>query len=236
MVTGTTKPSQLQKAPEVKPYAPFTPVAPHGQEGRNRILDAILAKPQTMDQQFQDQLFEQQKEQQAGLAGHARARAGQVGAGRGFGSGGGFAAAALGEVEGNFQNELLKSRRDITTKAADVNRQNEIAAINLQEAVAQGDFVRANAAYETQLKAQTTYDDLRLKAAEFDRANIALTAQTMMSGRQQQLAEQQTSFQQYLDQLKFDEMMRQFNEQMALDYGKFGWQQQNDLASYFPKT
>jgi hypothetical protein len=30
-------------------------------------------------------------------------------------------------------------------------------------------------------------------------------------------------------------MIRQFNENMALDYGKFGWTQQMNLAGLFPQ-
>ncbi len=80
------------------------------------------------------------------------------------------------------------------------------------------------------------YDELRFKAAEFDRANVALSAQVGMAGRQQQMAEQVSSFQQYIEQLKFEEMMRQFNEQIGLDYGKFGWNQQMDLMNKFPTS
>lgn len=226
---------QLKEAPPVNPYATFKAPDPVGLKGRNDLINAILNRPQVMDQQFQDQLFEQQKETQGLLAQQARQRAAQAGAGRGLSGGGGYQAAAMGSIEDGFMGTLLAGKRDIATQAAKANREAEHAAIDMQEAVSQGDFVRANAAYETQLKASNLYDELRFKAAEFDRANVALAAQTGMAGRQQSMAEQTSSFQQFLEKLKFEELMRQFNEQIGLDYGKFGWQQQNDIMNKFPK-
>ncbi len=226
---------QLGGAPSVSPYAQFAPSQAPGVALRNQLVEAILNRPQVMDQKFQDQLFEQQKESQMALANQARQRAAQQGASRGMSGAGGYQAAAMGSIDEGFMNTLLAGKRDIATQAAKVNRESELAAIQMQEAVAQGDFVRANAAYETQLKAQNLYDELRFKAAEFDRANVALAAQTAMAGRQQQLGEQVASFSQYIEKLKFDELMRQFNEQMGLDYGKFGWQQQMDLVNRFPR-
>ena len=232
-VAGAKK---LPQAPQFSPYAAFEPPQAVGLEARNNLINAILARPQTMDQQFQDSMFEQQKEQQIQLANQAKQRMNQAGASRWFHGGGGFTARALGGVEGDFTNNLLAARRDVSMKAAEVNRQNELAALDMQEAVSKGDYARAQAAYDTQLKAKAMYDELRMKAAEFDRANIALAAQTNMAGRQQQMAEQVASFQQYLDQLKFEEMMRQFNNQMALDWSKYGWGQQMDLANQFPRN
>ncbi len=226
---------QLQQAPTVNPYAVFQPPTSVGLDGRNNIINSIMAKPQVMDQQFQDQLFEQQKEQQSQLAAQAKGRISQQGAGRGLSATGGYQAGAMGQVEGDFMNQLLAGRRDVSVKAAEANRASEHAAVQMQEAIAQGDYVRAHSAYETQLKASALYDEMRFKAAEFDRANVALSAQVGMAGRQQQMAEQVSSFQQYIEKAKFEEMMRQFNEQIGLDYGKFGWNQQMDILGNFPK-
>lgn len=216
---------KLQAAPTVTPYAQFQAPAPVGLEQRNQIAAAILNNPQVLNQQTQDSMFEQQKELQTSLAQQSRERAAQQGAGRGLSATGGYAAATNADTDHELSRNLLAARRDISVKAAEINRQSELAALQMQEAMAQGDFQRAQAAYQTQLQAQNLYDELRFKAAEFDRANVALAAQTQMAGRQQSMAEQVASFQQYLAQKQFDEQMRQFNEQMGLNWSRFGWDQ-----------
>ena len=220
---------QLPQAPTISPYAEFTPAAPVGLEARNRLVESILTRPQTMDQTAQDQLFEQQKEQQEALRIAGRNRLAQQGAGRGLSSYGGQQIAGDVQLEQGFAKSLIEGRRDIALKANEINRQNELAAVEMANAVNQGDFARAQAAYETQLKAKQAYDALRFQAAEFERGNVALAAQTAMAGRQQAQAEAMANFQQYMEQRKFDEMMRQFNEQLGYNYGTFGWQQQKDI-------
>jgi hypothetical protein len=227
---------QLKAAPTVNPYDTFTAPQEVGKVERDRLIQSILGNPQTMGQTQQDQLFEQQKEQQLQMGQQAKERLGQATAGRGLSAGGGAQQAGAVKLESGFIDSLMSGRRDISVKAADINRQNELAAVEMSNAVNSGDFARAQAAYETQLNAKKAYDELRFRAAEFDRSNIALAAQTDMASRQQQGTEAMASFQQYMDQLKFDEMMRQFNEQTALDYSKFGWDQQVDFSNMFPRT
>jgi hypothetical protein len=216
---------KLAPAPTISPYAQFQAPQAVGLDQRNQIMQAVLNKPQVMDQRTQDQLFEQQKELQNSLAQQSRERAAQTGAGRGLQSNGGYAAATNAQIEGDFGRNLLQSQRDIAVKAADLNRQSELAAVQMQEALSQGDFNRAAQAYQVQLQAQNLYDELRFKAAEFDRGNVALAAQNLMAGRQQNMAEGVASFQQYLAQRQMEEQMRQFNEQMGLNWSKFGWDQ-----------
>lgn len=225
----------LPAAPAFQPYAEFQSPTQVGLDARNALVNAILNKPQTVDQVTQDRWFEQQKEQQRAMGRQTSQALAQQSAGRGFSAAGGTNTANNLKLEQGFIKSLVEGRRDIALKASDINRKNELAAVEMAEAVNQGDFVRAQAAYQTQLAAKQAYDELRLQAAEFDRGNIALAAQTEMAGRQQQVAESMASFQQYMDQLKFDEMMRQFNEQLGFNYGQFGWQQQVDLASLFPR-
>lgn len=278
----------LPGAPTVNPYEAFAAPQEVGKAERDRLIQSILGNPQTMGQTQQDQLFEQQKEQQRQMGEQARNRLAQSTAGRGLSAGGGAQLAGEMKLESGFIDALMAGRRDISVKATEINRQNELAAIEMSNAVNSGDFARAQSAYETQLRAKSAYDELRFKAAEFDqrnislrdqrqrsaidaatavnagdfaraqgayetnlnaekayddlrfqaanfdRSNVALAAQTDMASRQQQGTEAMASFQQYMDQLKYDELMRQFNEQMALDYGKFGWTQQMNLANLFP--
>lgn len=227
---------QLKAAPTVNPYESFTAPQEVGKAERDRLIQSILGNPQTMGQTQQDQLFEQQKEQQRQMGEQARNRLSQSTAGRGLSAGGGAQLAGEVKLESGFIDALMAGRRDISVKATEINRQNELAAIEMSNAVNSGDFARAQSAYETQLNAKKAYDELRFRAAEFDRSNVALAAQTDMASRQQQGTEAMASFQQYMDQLKFDELMRQFNEQTALNYSKFGWDQQMDFANMFPRT
>ena len=221
-------------APEILKPGPFTPPPQVGLEDRNKIVQAILAQPEVMGQTFQDQLFEQQKEQQAQLAEQARARLGQMTAGRGLSAAGGQELLGQAGIEEGFINSLLAARRDVSTKAAEANRASSLAAVEMANAVQQGDFQRAQAAYQTQVQANQIYNQLQMQAAELERGNVALTAQNMLAQREMQLGEQGQSFDQYLRQLQTNEMIRQFNEQLAFDYGKFGWQQQLGLAGLFP--
>ena len=225
----------LKPAPTINPYAEFNRPAEVGKAERDKLIQAILNRPATLDQTEQDRLFEQQKEQQRALGQEAGQRMSQAIAGRGLSASGGQQRAGSVKLESGFIQNLLSARRDVSMKAAEVNRQNELAAVEMSNAVNAGDFSRAQAAYETQLNAKKAYDELRFRAAEFDRSNVALAAQTDMASRQQQNTESMASFQQYMDQLKFEEMMRQFNEQTALNYSKFGWDQQMDYANLFPK-
>ena len=257
--------------PQIERPAAFAPPSFEGEADRNRIMRAILAQPEVMGQTFQDALFEQQKEQQAQMAAQARARLSQTTAARGLSAAGGQELLGQAGVEEGFINNLLAARRDVSTKAAEANRASSMAAVEMANAVQQGDFARAQAAYETQLKANQIYDQLRLQASdqerqamqaynqlrlaaaeqeqqrvnaanqfqlqasELDRGNVALAAQNLLAQREMQVGEQGQSFDQYLRQLQMNEMIRQFNEQMALNYGKFGWEQQVGLAGLFPR-
>ena len=240
-------------APEISRPETFAPPTPAWAEDRNRVVQAILAQPEVMGQTFQDQLFEQQKEQQAQLAAQARARLSQATAARGLSAAGGQELLGQAGVEEGFINSLLSARRDVSMKAAEANRASSLAAVEMANAVQQGDFARAQAAYQTQLqanqiydqlrqsayetevRAQQAYDQMRLQAAELERGNVALVAQNLLAQREMALGEQGQSFDQYLRQLQLNEMIRQFNENLALDYGKFGWGQQMDVASLFPR-
>lgn len=257
-------------APEINKPGPFAAPTPAWAEDRNRVVQAILKQPEVMGQSFQDALFEQQKEQQAQMAAQARSRLSQTTAARGLSAAGGQELLGQAGIEEGFINNLLAARRDVSTKAAEANRASSLAAIEMANAVEQGDFARAQAAYETQLRAnqiydqlrqtayetevraqqaydqsrlaayetdlraQQAYDQLRLQAAEMERSNVALAAQNLLAQREMERGEQSQSFDQYLRQLQMNEMIRQFNEQLALSYGKFGWEQQIGLAGLFP--
>lgn len=223
-------------APEILKPGTFTPPPQVGLEDRNKIVQAILAQPDVMGQTFQDQLFEQQKEQQAQLAEQARARLSQATAARGLSAAGGQELLGQAGVEEGFINSLLSARRDVSMKAAEANRASRTAAVEMADAVTQGDFARAQAAYQTQLQANQIYNQLQMQAAELERGNVALVAQNLLAQREMALGEQGQSFDQYLRQLQLNEMIRQFNENLALDYGKFGWTQQMDVANLFPRS
>jgi hypothetical protein len=224
----------LPAAPEIIKPGTFTPPTPVGLEDRNRIVQAILAQPDVMGQSFQDALFEQQKEQQAQLAAQARGRLSQATAARGLSGGGGQELLGQAGIEEELINNLLAARRNVSVKAAEANRASSLAAVEMADAVTQGDFARAQAAYQTQLQANQIYNQLQMQAAELERGNVALTAQNLLAQREMQLGEQGQSFDQYMRQLQLNEMIRQFNEQLAYNYGTFGWRQQMDLAGMFP--
>lgn len=220
-------------APEILKPGTFTAPTPVGMEDRNRIVQAILAQPEVMGQTFQDQLFEQQKEQQAQLAAQARARLSQTTAARGLSAAGGQELLGQAGVEEGFINSLLSARRDVSMKAAEANRASSQAAVEMADAVTQGDFARAQAAYQTQLQANQIYNQLQLQAAELERGNVALVAQNLLAQREMALGEQGQSFDQYLRQLQANEAIRQFNERLAFDYGQFNWAQQMGFADLF---
>lgn len=222
-------------APEILKPGTFTAPTPVGMEDRNRIVQAILAQPEVMGQTFQDQLFEQQKEQQAQLAAQARARLSQTTAARGLSAAGGQELLGQAGVEEGFINSLLSARRDVSMKAAEANRASSQAAVEMADAVTQGDFARAQAAYQTQLQANQIYNQLQMQAAELERGNVALVAQNLLAQREMALGEQGQSFDQYLRQLQANEAIRQFNERLAFDYGQFNWAQQMGLAGLFPQ-
>ena len=217
---------KLAPAPVFTPAPDFAPPTPVDNTDRDRIIKAILQNPDVMGQTQQDALFEQQKEAQNLLAHQAKGRLAQDLTARGFTGRGGEQQAGNVKLEQGFINSLLAGKRDIATQAATLNRASQQAAVEMSDAVTQGDFARAHDAYQTQLQAKSQYDDLRLKAAQFDQSNVALASQSMMANRQQ-------SFQEYLDTLKYNEMLRQFNEQLAYNYGNLQWNQQMDVANLF---
>jgi len=264
-------------APAITAPPAFTPPDFASAAERNKVVQAILAAPDVMDQNFQDALFEQQKEQQLQLADQARARLSQATTARGLSAVGGQELFDQAGIEENFIGNLVAARRDVALRAADANRASRLAAVEMANAVQQGDFARAQAAYQTQLQAnqsyqqlqaqsqqfydqinlqaqqeyqrqqqqaQQFYDQINLQAqqeyqrqlmqrAEQERATQALAYQQLLAQREMQRSEQGQSFDQYLRQLQMDEMIRQFNEQMAYNYGRFGWEQQQDIANRF---
>lgn len=104
------------------------------------MMQKILANPETMGQQFQDQLGESQKESAQRMMGQANAQGQQALAGRGFGSGGGTQQALQSDNQQNMIANLLAGRRDIATQAAQVNRQDQYNALNQSSDLNQRDW------------------------------------------------------------------------------------------------
>lgn len=104
------------------------------------MMQRILANPETMDQKFQDQLGESQKESANRMMSQANASGQQQLAGRGFGGGGGTQQAMQNDNQQNMISQLLSGRRDIATQAAQVNRQDQYNALNQSSQLNQQDW------------------------------------------------------------------------------------------------
>jgi len=112
---------------------------PYAQQ-QQQIMQRILANPQTMGQQQQDQLNESQKESAVRLQRQAQQQGQQQLAGRGFGAGGGSQQQLNAQTNQQMMNQVLAGRRDVALKAAQQNRQDELQALQQSGQMAQQDF------------------------------------------------------------------------------------------------
>lgn len=158
-----------------------------GQADRNRLLQSILQSPETMGATQQAQLFEQQKEllnaqrqQQLGQLEQNLVRSGLSDAG-------GRALAGQMDIGQDFSGQLLASQRDIAVKAATQNRADTMAALQMQQAIAEGDSQRAMEVYRANQAERTNTENFLRQAADLRQsAQLTYNAQRLAQATAQQ--------------------------------------------------
>lgn len=183
----------------------------YGQEDRNRIMSAILQQPETMGPTQQAQLFEQQKELLNQQRTQQEAQLGQSLAARGLSGVGGTALAGQIMAGQDFQTQLLQSQRDIAVKAAQQNRADQLAAIEMQNAMAQGDYTRMMQVYQANQQERANTENFLRQAAE-------LTQQGQLQINAQQLAAAVAQQREMMDFYQFLENQRQVQNDLAYRY------------------
>ena len=184
-----------------------------GEDQRNRLMNAILAKPETMGQVQQDQLFEQQKEllnaqrvQQGAQLDQNLLRGGMSGIG-------GRARQGQQDSNRNFNTQLLAGRRDIAVQASQQNRADTTAALQMQEAIAQGDSGRMMAIFNANNQARAQKEDFLRQAA-------SLTQSGVLGWNQQNLSAEQARHGGMMDYYNFLENQRQAENTLGLNYSR----------------
>jgi hypothetical protein len=153
---------------------------PTGQAERNKIVMAVLNNPETMGQTFQDQLFENQKEMANAMAAQRKNQLGQDTVARGWSTSGGNQQAGQQQLDYDLENGLLAGRRDIATKAVEQNRQDQLAAIQMQQAIQEGDLATAQAIFKAN-------QDQRVQNEQFLQAAASLNANNLLQWNAQNL-------------------------------------------------
>lgn len=104
------------------------------------LMQQILAHPQTMGQQQQDQLAEQQKESANSMMKQMQGQNQQQMVGRGFGANSGQQQQQQQQSQQDMMSQLLGGRRDIAMRAAQQNRQDELGALNASLGMQQQEY------------------------------------------------------------------------------------------------
>jgi len=206
---GYPTPERSQFSTPERPSAYYSSYQPQyaeqftgvGEDQRNRLMNAILAKPETMGQVQQDQLFEQQKEllnaqraQQGAQLDQNLLRGGMSGLG-------GRARQGLQNNNNDFNSQLLAGRRDIAVQAAQQNRADTTAALQMQEAIAQGDSGRMMAIFNSN-------NQVRAQNENFLRQAASLTQSGTLGWNAQNLAAEQARHNENLSYYQFLEKQR----------------------------
>lgn len=124
-----------------------------GQMDQNLL--GLLQNPHSVGQTWQDQMFESQKDdalqfaKQAGLAGDQNLVS------RGIGLGGGQQVANQQAVNSDLFSKLLAGRRDVATKAAQINRADELNALQAGEQGMSGNTSRMSEIFRNILSGQS---------------------------------------------------------------------------------
>jgi hypothetical protein len=201
-----TRPSPYSSSYQSQLLSGFSGV---GEADRNRVIQAILSQPETMGPLQQAQLFEQQKEllnaqrqQQQGQLQQAMAQRGLTG---------GALQAGTEDINQQFNSTLLGAQRDIALRSAQQNRADQMAALEMQNAMAQGDFQRMASVYQAnQIERANTENFLR-QAAELTQAGI-------LGYNPQRLAQAAAQLGEVMDFYRFLELQRQFENKLYADY------------------
>lgn len=184
-----------------------------GEADRNRLMQAILQSPETMGATQQSQLFEQQKELLNAQRAQQQAQLQQNLLQRGVSSQGGQALAGQAGIQQDFSSQLLGAQRDIALKAAQQNRADQLAALQMQEAMAQGDYQKMMGIYQAnQQERQNTENFLRQAQEVTQQGQLQYNAQRMAQAVAQQ--------NEIMDFYRFLESQRQSVNQYGLDYAR----------------
>lgn len=184
-----------------------------GEADRNRLMQAILQSPETMGATQQSQLFEQQKELLNAQRAQQQAQLQQNLLQRGISSQGGQALSGQAGIQQDFSGQLLGAQRDIALKAAQQNRADQLAALQMQEAMAQGDYQKMMGIYQAnQQERQNTENFLRQAQEVTQQGQLQYNAQRMAQAVAQQ--------NEIMDFYRFLESQRQNVNQYGLDYAR----------------
>ncbi len=250
-VTGVPPAYQAQQMTQFQPNQQL-------QGQRNSLMSAILSNPQTMGQQWQDQMFEGQKELQSSMAKQLGNEGRQRLQSRGFGASGNQANVLQGQIDQNMMSELLRGRRDIATQANQQNRQDELNALSAALAQQGGDidaFQALLSGQQAQAGENRFANQSQMGNAQFDfmqrdqdRARLLqeYLGRTGSELERDRFGEQKNQFQQghLLDILRFlegknqfgqtfGEGQRQFNNQMGFNWAGLQSSDMNNLLRLF---
>jgi hypothetical protein len=137
------------------------------QAQKQTLLQNLLANPQSLNQTWQDQMFEKQKDDANAFAQQMGLQNQQHFASSGRDMNSQFAQGQQQDVQNELMRQLLSGRRDIATQAALQNRQDELNALNMAEQVQSGDVNRAGNIYQNTLAGQQAKAQDAQFAAQF---------------------------------------------------------------------
>lgn len=223
-----------QQAPVAGVPGSFRQANPYAGQ-QQQLMSKILANPGTMDEKFQNQLSEAQKESASRMQQQAQATGQQQIAGRGFGSGGGAQQAMTDQNQQNMISQLLAGRRDIATQAAQTNRGDELNALNASSQLAgqeyNADLQRSGMALGqmNQNRQANLQDFLGLHGADMDMLRYGQSNEQFNKNYGLDFLRymaQKDQFQQSLG-----ENGRQFNAQQGFNWASLSAQQQQQLMA-----
>lgn len=184
------------------------------QQQQQDMMRQLLGSGGSMNQTMQDQLFERQKEQSNALAKQFGMMGQQAAGARGFSSGGNAAQAAQSQVNSNLARELMGGRRDISAQAAQVNRQDQLNALNASMGLDQQGYQQFMGDRSASLQ-----EWLAQRGDHWQGQNYGLDNRRFLESIRQ--------FNQSLG-----ENSRQFNNQMGYNYANMNNNNQNDFMRY----
>lgn len=234
--------------PDGKPstYNP-TPMGPQTQapqytqtntfrDKRNRITNQIMDHPESLDQTWQDQQNEQNKESAMRMASQQKGQYQQTQASRGFNPNGRAQQAVLGGIDQGMTGQILQGRRDVSQRAAQTNMQDRYNAANLGHTFDQQDNQLAQGIMQGNfgMQMQQNQSDLQKWQAMEQARQFQATLGSNNWLEQARLAMQGDQFGQSmgLNWANFGENQRQFNQQMGFNWNQAGQNNMNNFLQY----
>lgn len=218
--------SALGGAAEAAKSGMFTQAAPPEHDFQNwqqlELVSKLLANPETLSPEVIEQM--KQRSMEEGLSANAQAQqqADEEAAASGFALNGGRAVAQRRASNESLTNAILGQNRDIEIKAAEQNRQDQLNAAQLSEAILGGQVSRGSQVYGDILAGQSANrgDYWTGKAQDLQRYGIdqgvAVDTSRIASGDRQFNA-------------RLGEDARQSNNQMGFNWAQLGQNGQNAL-------